>query len=180
MRLYIHYGIEKLSLSQFSNTFNQNFYKRRFLLGQVKSAVSKINNATVYEIIYIDVLDYNINQSNSSIPKSIPVLGQHYPSSIPNMRIQLELSNSARFTNELDPKFMNTFQVGAVNELGYIGHIPLCYTLPGKSTVILRKISQSDIQFNLIDFHIDRMFITDGQSPGKDQYLTVNQWPIAS
>ena len=179
MRLYIHYGIEKVSLSLFAITLNQNFYKRRFLLGQVKSAVAKVNNTIVYEIIYIDVLDYNVNQNNISIPKSIPVLGQHYPSSISNMRRQLELS-SARFTNELDPKFMNTFQVGAVTELGFIGHIPLCYTLPGKSTVILRKISQSDIQFNLIDFHIDRMFITDGQSPGKDQYLIINQTPKAS
>jgi hypothetical protein len=179
MRLYIHYGIEKISLSLFAITLNQNFYKRRFLLGQVKSAVAKVNNTIVYEIIYIDVLDYNVNQNNISIPKSIPILGQHYPSSISNMRRQLELS-SARFTNELDPKFMNTFQVGAVTELGFIGHIPLCYTLPGKSTVILRKISQSDIQFNLIDFHIDRMFITDGQSPGKDQYLIINQRPNAS
>jgi hypothetical protein len=182
MRLYIHYGIEKLSLSQFSNTFNQNFYKRRFLLGQVKSAVAKVNNAAIYEIIYIDVLDYNVNQNQVSIPRNITVINDnifpHYPSSIANMRIQLE--SNAKFTSKLDPKFMNTFQSGAVNKLGYIGHIPLCYTLPGKSTVILRKISQSDIQFNLIDFHIDRMFITDGQSPGKDQYLTVNQWPIAS
>jgi len=179
MRLYIHYGIEKVSLSQFAVAFNQNFYKRRFLLGQVKSAVAKVNNTIIYEIIYVDVLDYNLNQDQVSVPKNVLISsGMHYPSSITNMRIQLE--SNANFTGELNPKFMNTFQPGAVNELGFIGHIPLCYTLPGKSSVILGKISQNDIQFNSIDFHIDRMFITDGQSLGKDQYLIVNQQPIAS
>jgi hypothetical protein len=179
MLLYIHYGIENVSLSQFANTFNQNFYKRRFLLGQVKSAVAKVNNTAVYEIVYVDVLDYNLNQDNVSIPKSVLIApGSHYPSSITNMRIQLE--SNASFTGELNPKFMNTFQVGAVNELGFIGQVPLCYTLPGKSSVILGKISQSNVQFNLIDFHIDRMFITDGQGSGKDQYLIINQRPIAS
>jgi|GEM_PF-4185288 len=179
MRLYIHYGIEKISPSLFAITFNQNFYKRRFLLGQAKSAVAKVNNTAIYEIVYLDVLDYNVNQNQISIPKSIPVLGQHYPSSISNMRRQLELS-AAKFTNRLDPKFMTTFQAGAINELGFIGHIPLCYALPGKSNTILRKISQSNVQFNLIDFHIDRMFITDGQGSRKDQYLIINQRPIAS
>jgi hypothetical protein len=182
MRLYIHYGIEKISLSQFASTFNQNFYKRRFLLGEVKSAVAKVNNAAVYEIVYVDVLDYNLTQDRISIPRNITIINDniypHYPSSIINMRIQLEAN--ANFTGDLNPKFMNTFQTGAVNELGFIAHIPLCYTLPGKAGVILRKISQSDIQFNLIDFHIDRMFVTDGQSLGKDQYLIINQQPIAS
>ena len=178
MRLYIHYGVEKLLLSQFPPIFNQNFYKRRFLLGQVKSAVAKINNKIVYEIVYIDIVDYNINQNQVSIPRKVQAFTDYFPSSISNMRIQLE--SYGKFTTDLNPKFMNTFQVGAVNELGFIGHVPLCYTLPGKSTVILRKISQSDIQFNLIDFHIDRMFITDGQSPGKDQYLIINQRPNAS
>lgn len=179
MRLYIHYGIEKLSLSQFSNAFTQNFYKRRFLLGQVKSAVAKVNNIAIYEIVYVEVLDYNVNREQVSIPKN-SYTGRvgHFPSSIPNMRIQLE--NNAKFTSNLDPKFMKTSQSGTANKIGFIGHVPLCYTLPGKSNIILSKISQSDIQFNLIDFHIDRMFITDGQSSGKDQYLIVNQWPIAS
>jgi hypothetical protein len=75
---------------------------------------------------------------------------------------------------------MNSFQAESVNELGFIGHIPICYTLPGKSNLIKSKIDRSDIQFNLIDFHIDRMFITDGQGPGKDQYLILNQFPRAS
>jgi hypothetical protein len=179
MRLYIHYGIEKLLLPQFANIFNQNFYKRRFLLGQVKSAVAKINNKIVYEIVYIDVVDYNINQNQVSIPRNINIGWTNYfPSSIPNMRIQLE--NNGKFTKDLNPKFMNTFQLGAVNELGFIGHIPLCYTLPGKSNIVVRNISRANIKFNLIDFHIDRMFVTDGQSPGKDQYLIINQWPVAS
>ena len=180
MRLYIHYGIEKISLSQFASTFNENFYKRRFLLGEVKSAVAKVNNIAIYEIVYVEVLDYNINRDKVSIPKYV-FTGRvgHFPSSITNMRIHLELSG-ANFTNELDPKFMSTFQTGAINELGFIGHIPLCYTLPVKSNTILRKISQSGVHFNLIDFHIDRMFITDGQSSGKDQYLIINQQPIAS
>jgi hypothetical protein len=179
MRLYIHYGIEKISLSQFSNAFTENFYKRRFLLGQVKSAVAKVNNVAIYDIVYVEVLDYNVNRDKVSIPKN-SYTGRvgHFPSSIPNMRIQLE--SNAKFTSNLDPKFMKTSQSGIVNKIGFIGHVPLCYTLPGKSNIILGKISRSDIQFNLIDFHIDRMFVTDGQSPGKDQYLIINQSPIAS
>jgi len=179
MRLYIHYGIEKISLSQFANTFNQNFYKRRFLLGQVKSAVAKVNNIAIYEIVYVEVLDYNVNREQVSIPKnSFTSRVAHFPSSIPNMRIQLE--NNAKSTNNLDPKFMKTSQSGTTNKMGFIGHVPLCYTLPSKSNIVARNISRANIKFNLIDFHIDRMFITDGQSPGKDQYLIINQHPIAS
>jgi hypothetical protein len=179
MRLYIHYGIEKLLLSQFANIFSKGFYKRRFLLGQVKSAVAKINNKIVYEIIYIDVIDYNINQNQVSIPRKInQAFTDYFPSSIPNMRISLE--NNGESTIDLNPKFMNTFQVGTITDPGFVRHVPLCYTLPEKSNVILNRISQSSIQFNLIDFHIDRMFITDGQSPGKDQYLIINQQPNSS
>lgn len=77
------------------------------------------------------------------------------------------------------PLWMRTIQDGAVQPTGFVKAIPICYCLPGKADDIILNIKNSDFDFKLIDYEIDR-YIVDSVSPfpnvpaesvGVDKYL---------
>jgi|LakMenEpi03Aug12_release.lakeMendotaPanAssembly.Ray.scaffolds.fasta_scaffold184456_4 hypothetical protein len=174
LKMFIDFGIEKLNLDEYIDTLNRNFYRRRFGLGSVKSALSISNNTTIYELIYIDVVDKYTNSSNQSIPTSFTFNGQtYYPASLDNMRTRL--ASQHRTTSDLNPKFTKSVQPGDYLELGYIKFVPLCYVLPGKSKIVLRTIKDSGFKFNLIDFDVDRILINNVQDYTGNKYLLLNR-----
>lgn len=174
-KFVLNFGIEKLSLSEYVDIISENFYKRRFLLGSPKIAVAKNADKTIrHEIIYVDILDKNINSNDISVPQELTFNGvTYYPSSVSNMRERFNSGGSN--TTLQDPKFTKTIQEGDSTKLGYIAFVPLCFALPGKGMKILRSITNSGFKFNLMDFDIDRIFVQDSQNNQGAKYLLLNR-----
>lgn len=71
LKMLVYSGIETVSAAEFSAAFGRS-YKKRFRFGNIKKAVAKIpgTNDTVYEVVYLEMLDNQENQKGS-IPKII-------------------------------------------------------------------------------------------------------------
>jgi hypothetical protein len=164
LRLYIHYGIESVSPEAIA-PFMENYYRRKFLLSKVKIAYAfDDNNKPLYEVIYSDIIDYNITTDGESIPTFFVYRYYYYfPSSIYNMRKNLEAN--LKFTNNFNPRFMRSKQPGNFNELGYIPCVIYCYVLPGKGKIVLNRINKSNIDFSIINFDINQINIRQLNQP---------------
>lgn len=176
-RMVISYGTKKLTLSDYKAIFDQNFSRRKFQFGEIKVAIAKdTSGATLHEIIYVDILDRYVNASKESVPASIEYNGiTYYPPSVDNMRSRL--TSQTQTTNSLNPRFTKTVQTGEFVESGYVKFVPLCFTLPGKSKTILRKITNSGFKFNLLDFEIDRIYVEDPVNEEGAKYLLLDRLP---
>lgn len=173
--LVIDFGINLMSLENYIAVLSKNFYRRRFLLNSIESAVSKDSNGNIiYDIIYANVSDYN-TLNFQSVSKEITYNGiKYYPSSIENMRSRiLDVTTS---TSSLNPKFTTTIQTGDSVPPGYRAFVPICFTQPGKSSKIIRNIVNSGFSFNLLDFDIDRVYVKNFNTDG-NKYLLLNRNP---
>ena len=66
------YGIEPTNIQNYINASQQNFYNRKFVLGELKKAIARDeNNNIIYEVVYSEVIDDLINSQGVSIPQSI-------------------------------------------------------------------------------------------------------------
>jgi len=164
LRLYLHYGIEKVSPETIIY-YLTNYYRRRFTLSEPKIAYAyDDNNDILYEVVYSDIIDYNIGVDGTSIPSYFEFRNRAFtPSSIDNMRKSLE--QNLKFTDNLNPKFMKSAQPGSLEELGYIPCIIYCYTLPGKGKLLLNKIKEFGLKFNTIDFDVNQLTIRQLNQP---------------
>lgn len=177
IKFVVHYDYQLQSLSNFVSIFTKNFYKRRFTLSDVRTRVAKKNNTVIYEVVYLDIIDYNTNSSNESTSKVInwqPGF-EVYPSSFDNMRKQLEENGS--INPEIRPLHFNTLQANDERIVGYIPCIVLCYTLPGKSKLIVDNIKKQQIKFNQYDFDIDKVFIKNHYT-GESSVINLTQNPV--
>jgi hypothetical protein len=175
LKLVIDFGVRMLSLENYTNIMSTNFYRRQFSLGDIKTAVARNTDGSVrYEFIYLDIIDKHVNSSKTSIPAEIIFNGvTYYPPSIPNMRDKF--ANSTTRTNVRNPSFTNFVQEGDAVNLGYIPFVPLCFTLPGKSATIIRKINESSFKFNTFNFEIDRVVVERAADQQGAKYLLLNR-----
>ena len=175
LQVVIDFGVEVLRLEDYADIASTNFYKRSLSIGDIKTAVAKNADGSVkYEVVYLEVIDKHVNSSKISVPKEIVINGiTYYPPSIPNMRSRIfEVANR---TSDRNPSFTNVVQSGDSIKLGYISFIPLCYTMPGKSATIIRKINDSSFKFNTINFEIDRIVIQDSIDQTGAKYLLLRR-----
>ena len=175
LKLVVEFGIEKLGLSDYANILTENFQKRKFIIGSVKSAVAKNNDGTIrHHIVYLDVIDANINASGISIPNEFLFNGvTYYPSSFTTMKTRI--ANSATITYDLNPPFTKTIQPGAALATGYVAFIPLCFSLPDKNSKLIRNINNSGFDFSKINYDIDRIYINSSQNNDGAKYLLLNR-----
>ena len=180
MRLYLEYAIQELNLDQYAYALYQNFYRRKLYFGDVKYAVAADPNTgvTQYEVVYVEIVDPNIASNGTSVNPvyySNDYQNIYYPSSVSNMRTQLEtLVTNHEYvsvnSNGL-PLFMRTIQPGQNNSTGYITVIPICYALPGNGANIVDRINISGFKFNQFSFEIDRIIVSSSLDNSADKYL---------
>ena len=175
LKLVIDFGVERLLTTNYANLMQTNFDRRKIALGGLKTAVARNSDGTVrHEIIYVEVIDKHVNLDRISVPREITFnQNTYYPSSIPNMRAKL--ATEAKFTTVRNPSFTNFLQEGELVKPGYIAFVPLCFTLPGKSATIIRKINESGFKFNTFDFEIDRVIVQNALSEPGAKYLLLNR-----
>lgn len=174
LKLVLDFGVEKLSLEEYADIISENFQKRRFILGSIKSAIARNSDKTSrHAIIYVEVIDENVI-NGVSISKSFTYNGRtYYPSSIPNIRDRIR-ENAGR-TDVLDPDFTKEIQTAGSGKLGYIPFIPICFANPESADKVIRNINNSDFKFRNIDYEIDRVYIENSHNNEGAKYLLLNR-----
>lgn len=109
---YVHvYGVEPTNLQTYINAINENHYNRKFILGELKTAVAKDeNNNVLYEVVYSTIIDDLINPAGKSIPQSI-----FWPKPIPLDQGPYFTSNDEIFT--ATDEIYTSYTFGSVIEL---------------------------------------------------------------
>lgn len=92
-----------------------------------------------------------------------------YISNITNMR--LEVAKVGETDSNFLPLWMRTPQENAIEELGFVTAVPLCYCKPGTGDDILLNIQNSDFDFSNIDFTIDRYIIDSTKGNSDEQFI---------
>lgn len=174
LKLVLDFGVKKLSLAEYADIISENFQKRRFIVGPIKSAVARNADKTVRHVmIYADIIDSNVI-NGVSISRSFIFNGiTYYPSSIPNIRGRIE--DSTERTDDLDPLFTKEIQLAGEGRLGYIPFIPICFANPDASGKLIRNINNSNFKFKNIDYEIDRVYIENTQENEGAKYLLLSR-----
>lgn len=174
MKMVLNFGLEQINLEEYVVALRENFYRKRLFLGKPKIAIARDSAGNVlYEVIYVDVIDELVNDQGVSVSPVVYSIEDeiYYPGSIDNMRRQLRLlvlenRQYISINDRLQPKFMTQR-----SENTYMRVVPLCYTLPGKGSVVLNKIIASKFKFNQLDFEIDRLIIGNSLDNNSAKYL---------
>ena len=112
----------------------------------------------------------------STIPENLNSFeeSEKYISNITNMRDNIRSVGKTEL-NFL-PLWMRTSQPGAIETLGYVKAIPLCYVKPGNSTQIINALNSANIKFNQFDFDVDRYVIDSTTGNSNEQYLLFHNY----
>ncbi len=157
LRVLIYAGIESVTAEKFVQAMSRNHYHKRLKFGQLRTAKAKdpVTQETVYEIIYVDIVDdlekngrsisqtvnlpNNINSKvlisydSIKIDSDIPLVSDRdhqrvFPNSIKNMRSRI--STIGDRDREFLPLWMRSTQDLSSFETGFISALPLCYCKP--------------------------------------------------
>lgn len=181
IKMILEFGIQQQNLADYVPALRENFYRRRFYFGDIKIAVAKTSTGTtIYEVVYVDVVDNMIQTTGTnlgSVSRAVYMNNDvYYPSSVDNMRYQLEhlTLNDTDFisTDEYNlPLFMRTAQEGDYKPAGYMHVIPLCYVRPGEGQKIISRIKLSGFDFKQFDMDIDRLILDKTLDNSTAKYL---------
>jgi hypothetical protein len=202
LKILIFAGIESVEAVKYVQAMSRNHYRKRIYFGDVKIAEAKDpeTQETVYEVIYVDVIDeYEKNKKSIKatvelsdtikskvlisydsirVDSDIPFVSDSdhqrvFPNSIRNMRARI--SNIGDRDREFLPLWMRSIQADSFVEPGYANALPLCYCVPGSALTVASKIKASGFDFKTIDFHADRYVIDILDNAIEDKYLAFPQ-----
>lgn len=178
IKMFIEFGIEETTLTDYAAIMYENFYKKQFYFGDLKVAVAKDSTGTVlYEVVYVDIVDDQMTKENASVSPVVYNNDQiYYPASVDTMRNRLHqiVMPTNEFISVNDyylPKFMKTYQKDITQPLGYIKVVPICYALPGFGARIISRIKLSGFDFKMINFEVDRLIVQKSIDSSTAKYL---------
>jgi tRNA threonylcarbamoyladenosine modification (KEOPS) complex Pcc1 subunit len=181
IKMVIDFGIEQLNLDQYAIALRQNFYRRTFYFGDVKTAIASDSTGNIiYEVVYVDIID-NIQGAAEIFNNN----GRdYYPASIDNMRkqlnsIQLPDYSTIKVNRDLLPKFMDTQQPGEYQVPNYMHIVPLCYALPGQGSRIVSRIKLSGFNFKQLSFEVDRLVVQNSLDSSSAKYLLLERQSLS-
>lgn len=174
IRLPLYYGIEQTNLADYSAIMEQYFYNKQLFFGDLNVAYAKTrDNAVLYEVVYVTLVDDLVNNDNVSAASAVTSFNNVlYPNSINNMRLALESiqinSRHIQIDESYTPLYQRTVQDSSGNTLQFVNAAPICYTVPGAGAIILKKLKNSSFNFSIFNFEADRIVVenaTDFDSP---------------
>lgn len=176
-KLFLEFNIEQIELENFYPTLSTNFYRKRFYFSEVKNKIIRDNKKNIiYELIYLEVIDDQMT-NNTSVDLSFTLNNTvYYPSSIDNMKYRLQniqVNNSSTIAiNSLnDPKFFNSVALENNSVISYVKYIPICYTIPGRSETILKRILFDNFDFKKFYIETDRLIINNNLTTSGEKYV---------
>jgi hypothetical protein len=178
-------GLTADSLDTYVEAIAKNHWTKTYNFGSIKTAIVLDNNYNVkYEVVYIEILDPELNSNNQGpgVELDLTVANPYvdaagvnhkivYPNNTNNMIDRL-ISQVGYYDQSTLPEWMTSNQLdpanpaGFANPLGFTKAVVLAYTVPGASNLIAYRLRNSGINFNNIDFTVDRYLI--------DNYYTRN------
>ena len=202
LRILIYAGIESTEAVKYVQAMSRNHYRKRVKFGDVKVAKAKdaITQETIYELVYVDVIDdYEKNGTSISetielsntikskvlisydaikVDSDIPFVSDSdhqrvFPNSIKNMRERINSVGDK--DREFLPLWMRSIQDTSSFETGYVKALPLCYCKPGTSVNFIARIKAANFDFKSLDFVADRYIIDILDSVIEDKYLAFPQ-----
>jgi hypothetical protein len=181
--IYYHaYGLNAATAETYLTALQLNHYWKNLTLGEIKTAqaVDPITGKVVYEVVYSEIIDNLVNNSDVSVNKEVvlayPIENQTvdivYPNSLDNMRNQV--IDVVGQESDLLPLWMQSVQSNG-NVLGFTPVWVIAYTIPGASGQIQYNIqTQYGTQLNLVDFEADRYELDNSMTVNWDP--TTQQW----
>lgn len=148
-------GLESVDLTDLNNAFDNNFYNLKLIVGDYKVGKYKDpNGKTLYEIVYVELIDLYDTASNTSQTKT---KGPVYINSIQNMRNSLKNDFTVNDFEYL-PHWMKSTQDNQI-VYGYKLVLPLRYVLPGEGGKVLYKLkNEQSFDLKRMFFQIDRLY----------------------
>ena len=181
-------GLQADDLNTYANAIIENHYTKTYNFGDIKTAAVLDSNYNVkYEVVYIEVNDpeelgavdarvgrrgppLELNLTNTIANPYIDAYGNEfkiaYPNSSENMIKEL-IQNIGYYDQSSLPPWMTSNQPNPNNPnkfdtpLGFTRAVVLAYTIPGASKLIAYRLRNSGINFNNIDFTVDRYSVDD-------------------
>ena len=209
-KMLVYAGIESKEAVKYVQAMSRNHHRKRLLFGDVKTAKAKdpITQETLYEVVYVEVIDdleknsvsigntvelsNNINSkvlisyNTISVDSDIPFVSDSdhqrvFPNSIKNMRKRIAAVGDR--DREFLPLWMRSIQDQANYETGFVKALVLCYAMPGKASenIIARikaKIKNEGLDFKSFDFTADRYIIDIIDGKIQEKYLAFPQTEI--
>lgn len=174
LRLLLASGLNPEGAREFQLAVSTNHYKKRVLLGDIKTARAVDEHGTpIYEVVYVEVIDPLTNKQGVSIPSTVKLRndltlqrGQSIfltPNSFANMRkiMNTEIGQVDRIAL---PKWMLSKQEND-SVPGFINAVVLCYTKPGEGKKIAFNLSRiPGTKFSDFNFELDRYIWDNSQS----------------
>lgn len=154
IKMVIETGIEKAPIEDYVAAMQTIFYRKRFYFGEVKSVMAQDESGKdVYELIYVDIIDNQMNGIQSPT----------YATSVANMQnnfesIEIDPDVPISVDERFRPRFMSTLQENGI-PLGFVKVVPICYVLPGNSAKFLSRIKANGFDFKNFDFETDRVIV---------------------
>lgn len=176
LRMLFIPGLNSAEYSAYAEAIINNHWTKQYDFGAIKTAVVFNSDYTVkYEVVYVEVLDPEENSAGQGAPLEINLAGEIanpfvdssgkvfdvvYPNNSANMVTRL-VNNIGYYDQSSLPNWMSSDQLGTSGTtfstpLGYVKAVVLAYTKPGYSKKIAYNLSAAGINFQNIDFTVDR------------------------
>jgi hypothetical protein len=173
-------GLQPAVASKYIDNMEKHHYRKKIELGNIKTAVALDKNFDVkYEVVYVEVSDsvvygnktpvnevVNIDYSttNPYYDEYLQIYRMFYPNDYYHM--MQEVVTGLGFSNRgALPEWMTSPQDDG-RVLGFTRAVVLAYTVPGASKLIAYRLTSSGMQFNNVNFQLDRYQL--------DNYLSQN------
>lgn len=160
-RILFQSGLNPETAPDYINAMQRNHYWKTLLFGDVKTAKAVDSNFNdVYEVVYIDIIDQQVNEQglgpniSTTLSNNSVGVSTIYVNSFPNMAERIS-ENIGYENRSVLPKWMTSRQDNGT-VLGFTRALVIAYTLPGKSAEVAYRVSQVADNFKLIDFTVDR------------------------
>lgn len=175
-------GLNTKSLSDYQTAIRRNHWTKRYNFSDIKTAVVLDNFYKVkYEVVYIQITDPAENIINHGPPSMLNLSSQianpyidelgvrhfiMYPNSSENMAANI-VSDIGYFDQSSLPPWMLSNQPNTTTSstfqapIGYTKAVVLAYTIPGASKLIAYRLKKEGINFNNIEFTVDRYSLDD-------------------
>jgi hypothetical protein len=113
----------------------------------------------------------NVTLDRTDIFAGDPETAWRFPSSISLWRYRIKNMPNTLSERNYMPLWMRSIQAGESQEINYVPAVPLCYCKPGTADAILLNIKNSDFDFKLLDYTVDRYIIDSVTGEYTDKYL---------
>lgn len=173
-------GLVPATLNDYAEAMTHNHFTKNYQFDGIATAVVLDDNYNVkYEVVYINIIDPELTSDNKGPAQSInltnvianPYIDENgntykivYPNDSENMKKRL-VDNIGYYDQSSLPKWMTSNQPDPSTPnkfkppIGFTRAAVLAYTVPGASKLIAYRLNNSGINFNTIQFTVDRYLL---------------------